>query len=93
MAIVGANGSGKSTLAKLLCELLHADPRGRSRGTASTWPTCDPSLVRAQIAPVFQDYARYMLTIRQGIGLGDVDRLDDEEAHPARRPRWPGSTT
>ena len=29
---------------------------------------CDPDLVRAQIAPVFQDYARYLLTIRQAIG-------------------------
>ena len=36
--------------------------------------------MRAQIAPVFQDFARYMLTIRQGIGLGDTDRLDDEAA-------------
>ncbi|HSB85442.1 MAG TPA: ABC transporter ATP-binding protein, partial [Ilumatobacteraceae bacterium] len=30
--------------------------------------------------PVFQDYARYMLTIRQAIGLGDPSRLDDEPA-------------
>ena len=77
MAIVGANGSGKSTLAKLLCDLLPP-----TRGTIS-WDgvdlaDCDPALVRAQIAPVFQDYARYMLTIRQAIGLGDVERLDDE---------------
>ena len=77
MAIVGANGSGKTTLAKLLCDLLPP-----TRGTIS-WDGvdlagCDPALVRAQIAPVFQDFARYMLTIRQAIGLGDVERLDDE---------------
>ena len=41
---------------------------------------CDPSLVRAQIAPVFQDFARYMVTIRRAIGLGDSDRIDDEQA-------------
>ena len=39
---------------------------------------CDPALVREQIAPVFQDYARYMVTIRRSIGLGDVRRLDDD---------------
>jgi ATP-binding cassette subfamily B protein len=79
MAVVGANGSGKSTLAKLLCQLLPP-----TRGTIS-WDgvdlaECDPALVRAQIAPVFQDYSRYMLTIRRSIGLGDTDRLDDEAA-------------
>ena len=78
MAIVGANGSGKSTLSKLICDLLPA-----ARGTIS-WDgidiaTCDPDLVRAAIAPVFQDYARYMFTIRQAIGLGDPARMDDEE--------------
>jgi ATP-binding cassette subfamily B protein len=77
MAIVGANGSGKSTLAKLLCDLLQP-----IRGTIS-WDgidlaECDPDLVRAQMAPVFQDFTRYWLTIRQAIGLGDVGRLDDE---------------
>ena len=49
-----------------------------SHGTESTSQVCDPDLVRAQIAPVFQDYARYLLTIRQAIGLGDVARLDDD---------------
>jgi ATP-binding cassette subfamily B protein len=78
MAVVGANGSGKSTLAKLLCVLLQP-----ARGTVS-WDGvdlagCDPALVRAQIAPVFQDYARYLLTIRRTIGLGDSARLEDEE--------------
>ena len=49
------------------------DPVGRRRPGG-----CDPSLVRAQIAPVFQDFARYMVTIRRVIGLGDSDRIDDE---------------
>jgi ATP-binding cassette, subfamily B, bacterial len=79
MAIVGANGSGKTTLAKLLCELLvpHA---GTLRWDGVDLAGCDPGLVRAQIAPVFQDFSRYMLTIRQGIALGDGERLDDEAA-------------
>jgi ATP-binding cassette subfamily B protein len=76
MAIVGANGSGKSTLAKMLCGLL-PPARGGIRWDGVDLATCDPDLVRAQIAPVFQDYARYMLTIKQAIGLGDTARLED----------------
>lgn len=78
MAIVGANGSGKSTLAKLLCDLL-PPARGTIEWNGVDLANCDPQLVRAQIAPVFQDFARYMFTIRQAIGLGDSPRLDDEE--------------
>ena len=78
MAVVGANGSGKSTLAKLLCGLL-PPARGTIRWDGVDLAECDPSLVRAQISPVFQDYARYMLTIRNAIALGDTTRLDDEE--------------
>ena len=79
LAIVGANGSGKSTLAKLICHLL-PPARGTIRWNGVDLATCDPSAVRSHIAPVFQDYSKYMLTIRQIIGLGDVRRLDDEPA-------------
>jgi ATP-binding cassette subfamily B protein len=76
MAIVGANGSGKSTLAKMLCGLL-PPARGTIRWDGVDLGECDPSLARAQIAPVFQDFARYMFTIRRAIGLGDTQRLDE----------------
>jgi ATP-binding cassette subfamily B protein len=77
MAVVGANGSGKTTLAKLLCDLL-PPTTGTIHWDGVDLAGCDPSLVRAQIAPVFQDFARYMLTIRRVIGLGDSRRIDDE---------------
>jgi ATP-binding cassette subfamily B protein len=79
MAVVGANGSGKTTLAKLVCDLL-APTRGSIQWDGVDLSGCDPSLVRGQIAPVFQDFARYMVTIRRVIGLGDSDRIDDEQA-------------
>ncbi len=78
MAVVGANGSGKTTLAKLVCDLLPPG-RGKIEWDDVDLADCDPQLVRAQIAPVFQDFAQYRLTIRQAIGLGDVTRLDDED--------------
>lgn len=77
MAIVGANGSGKTTLAKLVCDLI-PPTTGSIRWDGVDMAGCDPSLVHAQIAPVFQDYGRYMLTIRKAIGLGDASRLGDE---------------
>ncbi len=77
MAIVGANGSGKSTLTKLLGHLL-PPTEGVVRWDGVDLATCDPEMVRAQIGPVFQDFTRYYLTIRQAIGLGDIVRLDDE---------------
>ena len=80
MAVVGANGSGKTTLAKLVCDLLPADQGNDRVGRRRPGQDAIRSLVHAQIAPVFQDYARYMLTIRQAIGLGDPSRLDDEAA-------------
>jgi ATP-binding cassette subfamily B protein len=77
MAVVGANGSGKTTLAKLLCDLL-PPTRGRIAWDGVDLAGCSPSLVRDQIAPVFQDFAHYQFTIRQAIGLGDPARLDDD---------------
>jgi len=77
LAIVGANGSGKSTLAKLLCRLL-PPTQGSITWDGVDIATCDPMEVRKQISPVFQDYSRYMFTIRRVIGLGSTERIDDE---------------
>lgn len=78
MAIVGSNGSGKSTLAKLVCGIL-TPTRGDVYWDGVPLSTCDPSLVRAQIAPVYQDFVPYYTTIRRAVGLGDITRLDDTE--------------
>lgn len=79
LAVVGANGSGKSTLAKMLCGLL-PPTRGVVAWDGVNLATCDPSRVRVAVAPVFQDFSRFMLPIRRVIGLGDVDRIDDDAA-------------
>jgi ATP-binding cassette subfamily B protein len=71
VALVGLNGSGKTTLVKLLCRLydpqagaIRADGDDLRRYRAAEW--------RRQISVVFQDFARYYLTARENIWLGNT---------------------
>lgn len=76
VALVGANGAGKSTLVKLLCRLY--DPQSGSITMEGTdlrrFALKD---LRRQISVVFQDYARYFLTVNENIRLGDIDTPKD----------------
>ena len=79
VALVGENGSGKTTLAKLLAGLYQPE-----RGTIS-WDgvdvsTVDPDELRRQIAVIFQDFERFHLTVRENIGLGRVEAVEDLDA-------------
>ncbi|ASN79826.1 ABC transporter ATP-binding protein [Deinococcus ficus] len=73
VAVVGENGAGKSTLVNLL--LRFYDPRsGRvlvGAGEARTdLRDLDPAAWRAQVAAVFQDFARFEWTLRENVTLG-----------------------
>jgi ATP-binding cassette subfamily B protein len=79
IALVGENGSGKTTLAKMLAGLYQPD-----RGTVS-WDgvdagTLDPEWLHDHVAVLFQDFARFMLTAKENIGLGRVERIEDIDA-------------
>jgi len=71
LALVGANGVGKTTFIKLLCRLY--DP-GAGRITIDGIDLRDFPLaeLRRNISVVFQDYAKYHLTAKENIWLGDV---------------------
>ncbi|MEC4806035.1 MAG: ABC transporter ATP-binding protein [Jaaginema sp. PMC 1079.18] len=72
VAFVGENGAGKTTLVKLLCRLY--DPTtGRI-----TWDGVDLRQfaiadLRQQISAVFQDYARYDLSVKENIALSQTE--------------------
>jgi ATP-binding cassette, subfamily B, bacterial len=76
IALVGENGSGKTTLAKVLSGLYRPDA-GRVLWDGVDIATRDQSWIYERVAVLFQDFARFMLTARENIGLGRVEQLDD----------------
>ena len=78
VALVGENGSGKTTLIKLLCRLYEP-----SEGNI----TCDgidlrrfaTKDLRRQTSVIFQDYAKYHLSARENIWLGNTDYPREHE--------------
>ncbi|OEV09318.1 hypothetical protein AN218_23075 [Streptomyces nanshensis] len=77
LAIVGANGSGKSTLAKLLAGL-YAPTQGKVTWDDVDLTTADPEQVWSRLAMLPQDIARWQVTARENITLGQGD--GDEQA-------------
>ena len=73
-------------------------PRGAgSPSTASRWGLSTPRAWQRQVAVVFQDFARYPLSLAENVGLGAFEHL--HAARPASRravaagrrpgPSWP----
>jgi ATP-binding cassette subfamily B protein len=79
VAIVGENGAGKSTLVKLLAKMYEptggrilVDNTNLARIPAAEW--------RTRLAGAFQDFFRFEFRARHTVGVGDVPRLDDQQA-------------
>jgi ATP-binding cassette subfamily B protein len=79
VALVGDNGAGKSTLVELLGRL-HQPAAGRILVDGRDLADLDAAAWRAGITAAFQDCARLELTLREAVGVGDLDRLDDAGA-------------
>ncbi|HVF07253.1 MAG TPA: ABC transporter ATP-binding protein, partial [Actinomycetota bacterium] len=76
IALVGENGSGKTTLAKLLAGLYHPT-EGRIAWDGVEVRELGLDRVRRSVAVIFQDFQRYPFSLRDNIGLGDPDHVDD----------------
>ncbi|MBD2039796.1 ABC transporter ATP-binding protein [Microcoleus sp. FACHB-672] len=77
LAIVGKNGSGKTTLIKLLTRL-YTPSAGRILLDGLDLQEWDVGILRRRIGVIFQDFVRYQFTVGENVGVGDVERLEDE---------------
>jgi ATP-binding cassette, subfamily B, bacterial len=79
VVIVGENGSGKSTLAKLLCRFY--DPQsGEILWNGQDIRSLSIDSLRAKIAVVFQDFARFPASVRENIGWANLEKINDNES-------------
>jgi ATP-binding cassette subfamily B protein len=79
VALVGENGAGKTTLVKLLAKMYEptsgsilVDDSPLARMPADEW--------RGRLAGAFQDFYRFEFRARHSVGLGDLPRLNDQDA-------------
>ncbi len=80
LALVGENGAGKTTLIKLMTGLYRPDG-GRVLLDGTPLADWEPEALRRRFGVIFQDFARYQLSVGENIGAGDVEHFRDE-------PRW-----
>ena len=78
LAIVGENGSGKTTLIKLL-NGLYDDYKGNILINGIEIKTINKDSLRLSLATLFQDYNKYQFTIKDNIGFGSINRLNDDD--------------
>ena len=78
-AIVGANGAGKTTIAKLVCGL-YDNYTGEILLNGRDIRSYPYAERKGLFSSVFQDFARYQLTLGENIRLGDAADMDSPAA-------------
>lgn len=78
VAIVGDNGAGKTTLIKLLCHLYEASS-GQIFIDGTDIKNIIDLEIKANISVLFQDFVLYHLTVKENIGFGNIEKLNEKE--------------
>ena len=78
IALVGLNGAGKTTLVKLFTRLY--DPtEGEILLDGHDLREYDLASLHQRFGVIFQDFVRYQFSVRENIGFGQVDELENLE--------------
>lgn len=77
-ALVGENGSGKTTLIKILCGI-YSTYEGEILVDGVNLKNIDIESYQKALSVIFQDYNNYEFSIKENIGLGDLNNIDDLE--------------
>jgi ATP-binding cassette, subfamily B, bacterial len=78
VALVGHNGAGKTTLVKLLTRL-YEPTTGKILLDGVPLEEYDALDVRRHISVIFQDFVRYEMAVRENVGFGYVEELENDE--------------
>jgi ATP-binding cassette subfamily B protein len=76
VALVGQNGAGKTTLVKLVTRL-YEPTEGRVLLDGKDLRAWDRSELLARFGVVFQDFNQYQLKLRENVGVGSVEHLEE----------------
>jgi ATP-binding cassette subfamily B protein len=79
IAVVGENGSGKTTLVRLITGLYLPSEGDVLYSGTNTKAASTRSLFK-NISAVFQRYQRYQMTLRENIGISNVDDIATDSA-------------
>jgi ATP-binding cassette subfamily B protein len=78
IALVGLNGAGKTTLVKLLTRL-YEPTEGHILLDGIPLEDYDLQDVRRHMSVIFQDFMQYPMTVRENVGFGSIEDLENEE--------------
>jgi ATP-binding cassette, subfamily B, bacterial len=84
IALVGENGCGKTTLVKLLCRL-YEPTQGSILIDGIDIRDFAIADLRQEISVIFQDYAKYFMSARDNIWLGNIQSSNDRDVEQAAR--------
>jgi ATP-binding cassette, subfamily B, bacterial len=76
LALVGENGAGKTTFIKLLTRL-YQPTEGRVLLDGRDIASWDETALRRRIGVIFQDFAQYYFVLRENVGVGSIEHLED----------------
>jgi len=82
IALVGENGAGKSTLVKLLCRLYEPSSGLISYG-GKPLGQLNMDLWRSRLSACFQDFCRFEFSMRESVGIGDLQGTSHHPVLPS----------